>query len=207
MNNSMVLNREYISVEIVADLWNFFKEKTNLDKDLTIDVFQSEDEHFGIEYFLNECGYYEFESLILPYYCCLYDEEEMDIRNVLKTKYNFDMFTYIKGLTYGINDIVFSIFHEFGHLHQYLTTTSEEFYDLTYEYQFGLAELNKMEDKIENEIQLQYYYRELFQEKYADTVAIGLIKKYEKELYELLKKYNVGYEDEMVYPYGNYFEI
>jgi hypothetical protein len=61
MNNSMVLNREYISVEIVADLWNFFKEKTNLDKDLTIDVFQSEDEHFGIEYFLNECGYYEFD--------------------------------------------------------------------------------------------------------------------------------------------------
>ncbi len=202
-----ILNREYISIEIVSDLWNFFKEKTNLAKDLTIDVYQEEDEHFGVEYFLNECGNYEFDCLILPYYCYLYEEEEMDIRTVLKAKYNFDMFTHIKGLTYGINDIVFSIFHEFGHLHQYFTTMSEEFHDLTYEYQYGLAQLSKMKDKIENEIQLQYYYRDLAQEKYADTIAIGLIKKYEKELYELLKKYNVGYEDEMIYPCGNYFEI
>ena len=199
------LNREYISVEIVSDLWNFFKEKTNLDKDLTIDVFQSEDEHYGIEYFLNECGNYEFECLILPYYCYLYDEDEMDIRNILKAKYNFDMFTYIKGLTYGINDIVFSLFHEFGHLHQYFTTMPEEFHKLTYEYQYGLAELGKLKEK--GFEQIQYQYRNLPQEKYADTIAILLIRKYEKELYELLKKYNVGYEEEMVCPSGEYFEI
>ena len=204
---SSILNREYISEEIIVDLWNFFKEKMHLDKDMSLVCYQDEDEHFGLEYVLNEGGFYNVDCLVIPYYCYLDDEEELDIRNALKIKYNFDMFTHIKGLTNGINDIVFSIFHEFGHLHQYLTTDDEEFLDLIYEYRFALAELNKMENKMDNITQLQYYYREIGQEKYADTIAIGLIKKYERELYELLKKYNVGYEDEMVCPCGNYFEI
>lgn len=202
-----VLGREYISSEIVTDLWNFFKEKMNLDKNMTLVCYQDEDESFGIEYILNEGGFYEFDSLILPYYCYLYNEEEELIRRILKDKYNFDMFTHIKGLTYGINDIVFSLFHEFGHLYQYLTTNEEEFADLAHQYQFGLAELNKKVSKIENVLQIEYYYRELEQEKYADTVAIGLIRKYNRELYELLKKYNVGDEFEMVSLCGEYFEI
>lgn len=208
MLNSIVISKgTYIDKELVKDLYNFLKFNDLMPKDYILTCFQSEDEDFGLEYIKQGDfdEYYELEKLSLPYYINTKTKEEKNLRNIIKEMYDVDIFNHFDGINKGLNDIAFSILHEFGHLYEYLTSTRDDFYNSTREYAQQLNIVGMFGGYI-NMDDLQLRYRGIKQERYADRFAINIMKVYKRELEKLLEKYNNGSYEE-VDDFGEFYEI
>ena len=205
MMNNLSIETMNISKELVRDLFIFLKEKNYIPMDFNLVCFQSEDEEFGLDYSKDFNGCFKLDQLVLPYTLEIEEDGEEYLREVIKSNYNFDIFNHFKNLSNCLNDIVFSIMHEMGHLHQYLNNTKEEFLRSCQNYTVQLKAVN-LYSKFMNDRELEYQYRKIHQEKYADTFAIGVLKQYKNELEELLKKYDNNEEIE-IEMFGEFFEI
>ncbi len=206
--NSIAISKvAYIDKELVKDLYNFLQVNDLIPKGYTITCFQAEDEDFGLEYVKQGDfdEYYELEKLNLPYYINVKCKEEKNLRSILKEMYDIDIFNHFDGINKELNDITFSILHEFGHLYEYLTSTKDEFYKSAKMYAQQLNIVHMFDGYVDTK-DLQIRYRGIKQERLADIFAINIMKTYKKELEELLEKYNNGSYEE-VNRFGEFFEI
>ena len=198
------MNGIYISKVLVSSLLNFLKEKDLIKKDLELVVFQDEEEYFGLDYQKIK-GAFELDSLRLPYYLDI--NEDTILRKILKETHNVDIFNlFSNNIDSALSDLTFSILHEFGHLNHFLNSTTDEWIACTDEYIKGKRALGRLEDTLEDE-ELDYYYRNLNLEVVADTFVFDVINNYKEELEELLLSYEDMEVEEVVLPFGEFYEI
>lgn len=179
---------------VAISLFGFLKSKGYYPNDYELDGFIDHDEVFSVE--LDEGEIYR---LTMPYEFNI--ENDSIMRKVIEEMYNVNIFNYFENKSEHMNCLIFSLLHEMGHIHQYLSLNEEELDSLEdLDIESRLEINNNYIDKYEREV----HYRRLSTETYADTFAIKIMSEHKNELESLIDEILNGDFEEFC-PYGEFF--